>query len=50
MNADVDHIPVPAEHRPNVAAYQAGQVGMTVQEERNEDGWLYCNLTVPVRQ
>jgi hypothetical protein len=44
------HIPVPLKHRPNVVSMQSGQVGMTVQEEENEEVWMYCDTTVEVEQ
>jgi len=47
---DDERAKVPIKHAPNVVDHQQGQVGMTLQEQNNQDGHIYCDLTVEVRQ
>ena len=49
MNADVEHIPAPLTHRPNVVMHLS-EDSMTAQEQQNEDGWLQSDTVVEVTQ
>jgi len=47
---DDEHAKAPQKHAPNVVAHQAGQVGMSVQEQHNEDGWMYSDNIVEIER